>query len=99
MIAGLKRLLIFLIRFYQIALSPVKTALLGGQGTCRFTPTCSHYAIAALQQQGLVRGGWLAIKRIGRCHPFGGSGYDPVPRHADASQAVAAAERCEEPKS
>ena len=50
--------------------------LLGGQ--CRFHPTCSQYAIDAVQQYGALKGGWKAIKRIGRCHPWGGSGYDPA---------------------
>lgn len=47
--------------------------------SCRFTPSCSAYAIAALQRYGAFKGGWLAIKRISRCHPWGGSGFDPVP--------------------
>lgn len=66
--------LIFLVRFYQICLSPLK-----GAGTCRFTPTCSQYALEALRKYGPFKGSWLAIKRICRCHPWGGSGYDPVP--------------------
>ncbi|MFC7451750.1 membrane protein insertion efficiency factor YidD [Insolitispirillum peregrinum] len=62
-----------LIRGYQLLLSPVLPP------SCRYTPTCSTYALQALERHGLVRGGWLAIRRIGRCHPWGGSGYDPVP--------------------
>lgn len=62
-----------LIRLYQITLSPY----MGRQ--CRYTPTCSNYALEALQKHGLLRGGWLAVKRILRCAPWGGSGYDPVP--------------------
>ena len=62
-----------LIRLYQITLSPY----MGRQ--CRYTPTCSNYALEALQKHGLLRGGWLAFKRILRCAPWGGSGYDPVP--------------------
>jgi len=62
-----------LIRLYQITLSPY----MGRQ--CRYTPTCSNYALEALRKHGLFRGGWLAIKRILRCAPWGGSGYDPVP--------------------
>ncbi|MGB0896788.1 MAG: membrane protein insertion efficiency factor YidD [Flavobacteriaceae bacterium] len=65
--------LILLIRFYQIAISPYTPA------ACRFSPTCSSYALEALHTHGLIKGSWLAIKRIGRCHPWGGSGYDPVP--------------------
>lgn len=62
-----------LIRLYQVTLSPY----MGRQ--CRYTPTCSNYAIEALQKHGLLRGSWLAIRRILRCAPWGGSGYDPVP--------------------
>jgi putative membrane protein insertion efficiency factor len=62
-----------LVRVYQVLLSP----LLGGR--CRFHPSCSAYALEALRLHGLLRGGGLALRRIGRCHPFGGSGYDPVP--------------------
>ncbi len=64
---------VLLIRFYQLALSPILPS------TCRYDPTCSHYSIDALQKHGLFKGSWLAIKRIGSCHPWGGSGYDPVP--------------------
>lgn len=51
--------------------------------TCRYQPTCSHYSKEALQKHGLIKGGWLAIKRIFSCHPWGGSGYDPVPEKDD----------------
>ncbi|MEM1158642.1 MAG: membrane protein insertion efficiency factor YidD [Verrucomicrobiota bacterium] len=68
-----------LIRGYQLVLSPVITALSGGAGCCRFSPTCSEYAIQALQQHGAIRGSWLAVRRILRCHPWGGAGLDPVP--------------------
>lgn len=72
-----KRLLaapfILLIRLYQIVISP----WIGPK--CRFNPTCSHYGIAALKKHGLFKGIWLTIKRISRCHPWGSSGYDPVP--------------------
>ncbi|OLY91295.1 hypothetical protein SAMN05444008_112181 [Cnuella takakiae] len=64
---------IWLIRFYQLAISP----LLGP--SCRYTPTCSQYGLEAFKKYGLFKGFWLTIKRIGRCHPWGGSGYDPVP--------------------
>jgi putative membrane protein insertion efficiency factor len=67
--------LIQLVRFYRLAISP----WLGGN--CRFDPTCSSYAIEALQVHGLFKGTWLAVRRIGRCHPWGGSGYDPVPKN------------------
>ncbi|HZG24556.1 MAG TPA: membrane protein insertion efficiency factor YidD [Chitinophagaceae bacterium] len=64
---------IALIRLYQLVISP----LLGPK--CRYTPTCSQYGIQALEKYGLLKGGWLTIKRISRCHPWGGHGYDPVP--------------------
>ncbi|MBK8473083.1 MAG: membrane protein insertion efficiency factor YidD [Sphingobacteriales bacterium] len=64
---------IWLIRFYQAAISP----LLGP--ACRYTPTCSQYAIEALQKYGTFKGIYLAVRRIASCHPWGGSGYDPVP--------------------
>ncbi|MBF03713.1 MAG: membrane protein insertion efficiency factor YidD [Flavobacterium sp.] len=73
----LKKILIFpfvfLVRFYQVAISPYTPA------TCRFQPTCSNYTVEALQKHGLFKGGWLAVKRIVSCHPWGKSGYDPVP--------------------
>lgn len=65
--------LIQLARLYRVAISPWLGA------NCRFDPTCSSYTIEALQVHGVLTGGWLAMKRIGRCHPWGGSGYDPVP--------------------
>lgn len=64
---------IFLIKIYQWVISP----LMGP--TCRYTPTCSHYAAEALKKHGVIKGMWLAIRQISRCHPWGGSGYDPVP--------------------
>lgn len=74
------KLLIALIRGYQYALSP----FLGG--SCRFLPTCSAYAIEAIQAHGAFRGGVLAARRIMRCHPFGRSGYDPVPDASPTSR-------------
>ncbi len=65
---------VFLVRVYQVTLSP----LLGSN--CRFQPTCSSYMIQALQTHGLLKGLYLGMKRILRCHPWGGSGYDPVPK-------------------
>lgn len=62
-----------LVRFYQLAISPLFPA------SCRYVPTCSQYTIEALQIHGFWRGSWLGLKRIARCHPWGGSGYDPVP--------------------
>lgn len=69
----MRHVLIALVRLYQILISP----LLGSN--CRFTPTCSAYSVEALQKHGAWKGGWLAVKRISRCHPWGGDGYDPVP--------------------
>jgi putative membrane protein insertion efficiency factor len=68
-----RRALVLLVRVYQIALSP----WLGP--ACRFEPSCSQYAIEAIERLGIGRGSWLTVKRIGRCHPLGESGYDPVP--------------------
>jgi hypothetical protein len=65
---------IALVKIYQWVISPML-----GPSKCRYTPTCSQYAIEALQKHGLFKGGWLAIKRILSCHPWGGHGYDPVP--------------------
>lgn len=62
-----------IIRAYQLTLSP----FIGNQ--CRFHPSCSHYALQAVDRHGAVRGGWLAVKRLGRCHPFNPGGFDPVP--------------------
>ncbi|HSC80519.1 MAG TPA: membrane protein insertion efficiency factor YidD [Chitinolyticbacter sp.] len=64
---------IMLVKLYQYTISP----LLGPR--CRYTPSCSHYAVEALAKYGAARGGWLTIRRLLRCHPWGGSGYDPVP--------------------
>ena len=69
----MERLLQFLIRAYQLILSPI----VGYH--CRFTPSCSKYASEAISVHGAARGSWLAIKRIGRCHPFCDGGFDPVP--------------------
>ena len=61
------------VRVYQVILSPIFG------GSCRYYPSCSAYAIEALERHGALRGGWLAIRRIGRCHPFRPGGFDPVP--------------------
>lgn len=74
MVQRLPRLVLIVgVRVYQVMLSP----LLGG--SCRYFPSCSVYAIEALDRHGALRGGWLAIRRIARCHPFRPGGYDPVP--------------------
>lgn len=62
-----------LVRLYRVTFSP----LVGGH--CRYQPTCSAYALEALARHGGIKGGWLILRRLGRCHPWGGSGYDPVP--------------------
>ena len=69
----LARLFALPVHFYRLVISP----LLGAN--CRYQPTCSAYALEALDRHGALKGGWLALRRIGRCHPWGGSGYDPVP--------------------
>ncbi len=70
-------ILIFLVRAYQRVLSP----LLGSN--CRYRPTCSQYMAGAIAEWGPLRGTWLGLRRIGRCHPWAGHGYDPVPRRTD----------------
>ncbi|MBO7313096.1 MAG: membrane protein insertion efficiency factor YidD [Alistipes sp.] len=76
-LSAVKRLLalpfIILVRFYQLCISPLKPP------SCRFTPTCSQYAIEALCKHGPIKGLYLTVRRLLRCHPWGGSGYDPVP--------------------
>ncbi len=67
------RVVLGLVRAYQLTLS----AVLGG--TCRYYPSCSHYTYEAVERYGWVRGSWMGIKRIGRCHPFAKGGFDPVP--------------------
>jgi putative membrane protein insertion efficiency factor len=64
---------ILIIKMYQLLLSPILPA------NCRYQPTCSYYTVEALKKYGIFKGGWLGIKRISKCHPWGGSGYDPVP--------------------
>jgi hypothetical protein len=71
------KLLIGLVRFYQLAISP----WLGS--SCRYSPTCSQYMIDAVKEWGSLKGFWLGIKRIGRCHPWGGDGHDPVPENPE----------------
>lgn len=67
------------IRIYQWIFSPLKRALFGMDGCCRYAPSCSEYAWQAIHAHGLAKGSWLGTKRICRCHPWGGQGYDPVP--------------------
>lgn len=69
----MKFLLISLVKVYQAVLSPYLP------NACRYTPTCSQYMIEAVNRHGFLKGGRMGLKRLGRCHPWGGSGYDPVP--------------------
>jgi putative membrane protein insertion efficiency factor len=73
----LQRALLIFIRFYQTAISPLTPP------SCRYTPTCSAYAAEAIGRHGSIKGSWLALRRLLRCHPFGGRGYDPVPEIRD----------------
>lgn len=77
----LGRVLIGMVRLYQLAISSWTPS------SCRFTPSCSAYAIEAIEAHGALRGGWMAARRLGRCHPWGGHGYDPVP-DAEGSEAA-----------
>ena len=72
-----------MIRTYQITISPVLSWLVGPGGGCRFEPTCSHYFLEAVEMKGVLRGSWLGLKRLARCHPWGGKGWDPVPAGAE----------------
>jgi uncharacterized protein len=69
----MKKVFLLIIRFYQIVISPIKPP------TCRFYPTCSHYGMEAIKRYGALKGGWLTIKRISKCHPFHPGGIDYVP--------------------
>jgi uncharacterized protein len=69
----MQKIFIAIIRFYQTVVSPLKPP------TCRFYPTCSHYGLEAIKRFGPIKGGWLTIKRIGKCHPLHPGGLDPVP--------------------
>ncbi|WP_100373470.1 membrane protein insertion efficiency factor YidD [Bacillus sp. FJAT-45037] len=76
----MKKILLLLIRFYQKILSPLKPP------TCRFYPTCSHYGIEAIQRFGALKGTWLTIKRLSKCHPFHKGGIDLVPDKKDPAK-------------
>jgi len=75
----MRRLVRISIRIYQATLSPLLIALSGPSGGCRFQPTCSEYFLQAVETHGVWHGIFLGIKRIARCHPWGGAGEDPVP--------------------
>jgi putative membrane protein insertion efficiency factor len=76
----LERLMISIVRLYRVTISSWTPP------TCRFTPTCSAYAIEAIERHGSAKGGWLTLRRIGRCHPWGGQGFDQVPAREDEEQ-------------
>jgi putative membrane protein insertion efficiency factor len=84
----MKTLLMFCIRAYQLGISP----LLGQ--TCRFYPSCSNYAMEALREHGMLKGGMLAAARLGKCHPWHPGGHDPVPGKPDAASSSATACGC-----
>ena len=87
------RMVTLLLRLYKYALSPFLHAASGSAGACRFQPTCSEYAAIAVSEYGIGRGGWMALQRLLRCHPFCRGGFDPVPanpsRHVISSSPAA----------
>ncbi len=74
-----QHVIVLLIRFYRLALSPLKNVLFGPGGSCRFTPTCSEFTLDAVRTHGAIGGTWLGLRRLFRCHPWGDCGHDPVP--------------------
>lgn len=84
-----QHILIAAVRVYRLMISPAQVFLFGPTGQCRFTPSCSQYALDAVRKHGALSGSWLAARRVCRCHPWGGYGHDPVPdaiRHQDAKE-------------
>ncbi|MDX1940470.1 MAG: membrane protein insertion efficiency factor YidD [Saprospiraceae bacterium] len=73
----LKHIFILPVRIYQWTISPLLPS------SCRYQPTCSHYMVEAINEWGPIKGIWLGLKRISRCHPWGGHGYDPIPKKVD----------------
>lgn len=80
-----QHLLVAALRVYRVTVSPVLGALVGPSAGCRFEPTCSAYALEAIRRHGAWRGTTLALRRLARCHPWGGCGHDPVPPLPEAS--------------
>jgi putative membrane protein insertion efficiency factor len=78
----------FFIRIYKWTLSPFLRLLCGPNSGCRFTPTCSAYFLEAVEAHGLLYGSWLGLKRLARCQPWGGSGYDPVPERKNPASSA-----------
>jgi uncharacterized protein len=78
----LQEIFILPIRLYQVAVSPIL-----GKNKCRYQPTCSYYTVEAIREWGIFKGTWMGIKRISRCHPWGGWGYDPVPKKNNSAEA------------
>lgn len=77
----IKKIMLFMIKSYQLTMSPRFS-----NGACRYTPTCSQYAVEALEEHGIIKGSLLAIRRIARCNPFFKGGYDPVPPKKERNQ-------------
>lgn len=90
-----QHILVFVVRVYRWTLSPAKNLLFGPQAGCRYTPSCSAYALEAIRRHGALAGSWLSVKRICRCHPWSECGHDPVPQNKptvqDPESSVAAA--------
>ena len=78
----------FAFRTYKLIVSPMLHAVGGQTGACRFHPTCSEYAAAAISEHGFMRGGWMALCRVARCHPFCKGGFDPVPPNRSRTRAA-----------
>jgi uncharacterized protein len=78
-VSPFQHILIFAVRAYRVVISPAQTFLFGGNAGCRFTPSCSQFALEAVQKHGAISGTILSVKRICRCHPWGACGHDPVP--------------------
>lgn len=92
-----QHILISGVRLYRWVISPAKTVLFGPLAHCRFAPSCSEYALEAVRLHGVLAGAWLALKRVGRCHPWGGCGWDPVPSAPPARRRWASAQACLQP--